>query len=376
MDKKKKRPKRLRVALAYNSYEESQHEAIPGDSSSGHELRIMIRRMARTLRGLGHDVSVLHLADDLAKLQRKLNSIRPHVVFNQYDDVVHGALYEMRFAAFIRMLGYPITGSPALALGLSRDKYMALSLMKGAGIPIPPETTLLERVSDIDRHKLHFPLIVHPGQEHAGIGMERNSVVHSKKALIEKTREIIRSYQQPALVQGFLPGREFNVGILGGRRLQVMPLAEVDYSRLPEGIPPIMSYAAKWVETSVEFKKTRVICPAEVEPRLAKLIGETAVKAFRIIGGWGYGRVDIRLDHEGLPHVLEVNCNPCLDEGMGLARSAEQAGISYPELMQAVIKASFEGPPFDIHLPIFISKSGAARRRSAARRRQPVKRPV
>lgn len=376
MEKKKRRLKRLRVALAYNSYEESQHETIPGDSSSGHELRIMIRRMARTLRGLGHDVSVLHLADDLAKLQRKLNSIRPHVVFNQYDDVVHGALYEMRFAAFIRMLGYPITGSPALALGLSRDKYMALSLMKGAGIPIPPETTLLERVSDIDRFKLHFPLIVHPGQEHAGIGMERDSVVHSKKALIEKTREIIRSYRQPALVQGFLPGREFNVGILGGRRLQVMPLAEVDYSRLPEGIPPIMSYAAKWVETSIEFKRTRVICPAQVDAKLTKLISDTAIKAFRTIGGWGYGRVDIRLDAEGLPRVLEVNCNPCLDEGIGLARAAEQAGIRYPELMQAVIKAAFEGPPYDIHLPIFTAKPGTPQALAGSRRRQPVKRPV
>ena len=376
MEKNKRRLKRLRVALAYNSYEESQHEATPGDSASGHDLRIMIRRMARTLRVLGHDVSVLHLADDLSKLQRKLNSIRPHIVFNQYDDVVHGALYEMRFAAFIRMLGYPITGSPALALGLSRDKYMALSLMKGAGIPIPPETTLLERVSDIDRHKLHFPLIVHPGQEHAGIGIKRDSVVHSKKALIEKTREIILSLKQPAMVQGFLPGREFNVGILGGRRLQVMPLAEVDYSRLPEGIPPIMSYAAKWVETSVEYKSTKVICPAEVEPRLAKHISDTAIKAFRTIGGWGYGRVDIRLDEENLPRVLEVNCNPCLDEGIGLSRAAEQAGISYPELLQGVIKAAFEGPPYDIQLPIFIPKQGVAKQRSASRRSQPVKRPV
>jgi len=361
--------KRLKVALVYNSYEDVQHEAAPGDSSSGQHLRLMIRRMARAMRGLGHDVAILHMAGDLSKLQRKLNRIRPHVIFNQYDDVVHGALYEMRFAAFIRMLGYPITGSPALALGLSRDKYMALSLMKGAGIPIPPETTLLERVSAIDYHKLHFPLIVHPGQEHAGIGMERNSVVHSKKALIEKTREVIRSFKQPALVQGFLPGREFNVGILGGRKLQVMPLAEVDYSRLPVGIPPIMSYAAKWVESSVEFKRTRVICPAKVEPSLAALISDTAARAFRVIGGWGYGRVDIRLDEEGLPRVLEVNCNPCLDEGIGLARSAEQAGISYPELLQAVIKAAFEGPPYDMFLPISTTKAVASTRRGSARSR-------
>ena len=106
--------KKLRVAVVYNSYEETQHEAVAGDNSSGHHLRLMIRRMARTLRSLGHDVVIIHLAGDLSSLQRKLNRLRPHVIFNQYDDVVHGALYEMRFAAFIRMLGYPITGSPAL----------------------------------------------------------------------------------------------------------------------------------------------------------------------------------------------------------------------------------------------------------------------
>jgi D-alanine-D-alanine ligase len=362
--------KKLRVAVVYNSYEETQHEAMAGDSSSGHHLRLMIRRMARTLRSLGHDVVIIHLANDLSSLQRKLKRLRPHVIFNQYDDVVHGALYEMRFAAFIRMLGYPITGSPALGLGLSRDKYMALSLLRGAGIPIPNDTTLLERVSEIDRHKWHFPLIVHPGQEHAGIGIARDSVVATKTALREKVREVIHSFKQPALVQCFLPGREFNVGILGGRKLRVLPLAEVDYSKLPAAIPPVMSYAAKWVETSVEFKRTRVICPAKVEPRLAELISDTAMKAFRTVGGWGYGRVDIRLDEEGLPHVLEVNCNPCLDKGIGLARSAERAGIGYAELLQLVIKAAFEGPPYDIHLPIFTTKP------VANARRQPVRRPV
>jgi len=367
--------KKLRVVVVYNSYEDTQHETVAGDNSSIHHLRLMIRRMARALRDLGHDVVAFHLAGDLSSLQRKLNRLRPHVVFNQYDDVVHGALYEMRFAAFIRMLGYPITGSPAMGLGLSRDKYMALSLLKGAGIPIPNDTILLERISEIDRRKWHFPLIVHPGQEHAGIGIGRDSVVHTKTALREKAREIFGSYKQPALVQSFLPGREFNVGILGGRKLRVLPLAEVDYSRLPAGIPSIMSYAAKWVQTSVEYKRTRVICPAKVEPQLATLIGDTAVKAFRAVGGWGYGRVDIRLDEDGLPRVLEVNCNPCLDKGIGLARSAERAGISYPELLQTVIKAAFEGPPYDMQLPIFTSKPRAAKRRTPARR-HPVKRPV
>lgn len=355
--------KKLRVALIYNAYTDSQPDE-KADTGSLHYLRQMIRGIARGLRRLRHEVVVMPLAGDLSVLQRKLDRLRPDVVFNQYDDVVHGALYEMRVAAFIRMLGYPMTGSPALGLGLSRYKYMSLSLLKGAGLPIPPSTALIERLGDLDEHKWTFPLIVHAAQEHAGIGLDRNSVVETKTALKEKAREILRMYKQPALVQHFVKGREFNVGLIGGRKVQVLPLAEVDYSQLPRKIPPIMSYAAKWVETSVEYQRTDVICPARVDAEMTALINRTAVKAFRAVGGWGYGRVDIRLDENGEPVILEVNCNPCLDSGMGLARSAEQAGITYPQLLQSIIKAAFEGPPYDMHLPIFsAADNGRARGR-------------
>jgi len=353
--------KKLRVALIYNAYTDAQPDE-KADTGSLHYLRQMIRGIARGIRRLRHDVAVVPLAGDLSVLYRKLDRLRPDVVFNQYDDVVHGALYEMRVAAFIRMLGYPMTGSPALGLGLSRDKYMSLSLLKGAGLPVPPSTALIERLGDLDGYKWTFPLIVHAAQEHAGIGLDRNSVVETKTALRDKAREILRTYKQPALIQHFLKGREFNVGLLGGRKVQVLPLAEVDYSRLPRKIPPIMSYAAKWVETSVEYQRTEVICPARVDPAMAALIAKTAVKAFRVVGGWGYGRVDIRLDESGAPVILEVNCNPCLDSGMGLARSAEQGGIGYPQLLEAIIKAAFEGPPYDRHLPIFSSPGGGMAR--------------
>jgi D-alanine-D-alanine ligase len=344
--------KKLRVALIYNAYTDAQPDD-KADTGNLHYLRQMIRGIARGLRRLRHDVVVIPLAGDLSVLQRKLDRLRPDIVFNQYDDVVHGALYEMRVAAFIRMLGYPLTGSPALALGLSRDKYMSLSLLKGAGLPIPPSTALIERLRDVGEHRWSFPLIVHASREHAGIGLDRDSVVGTKTALRDKAREILRDYKQPALVQHFLKGREFNVGLLGGRALRVLPIAEVDYSRLPRTIPPILSYAAKWVETSVEYRRTEVICPARVDAEMATLLNKTAVKAFRTVGGWGYGRVDLRLDENGQPVILEVNCNPCLDSGMGLARSAERDGMSYPELLQSVIKAAFEGPPYDMRLPIF-----------------------
>lgn len=349
----KRSRKRLHVALAYNA-DTGIVPDTPEDRGSVADLRQMIRDMARVLRSLGHRVTLLPLAHDLFAFQRKLRRLNPDVVFNQYDDVVHGALYEMRFAAMVRMMGYPLTGSPALALGLGRYKHMAASLLHGLGIPIPPCTELLERVGDVDRYEWKFPLIVQPSQEHAGIGLDRDSIVRSKTALRRQVGRILRTYSQPALAQLFLPGREFNVGILGGKKAQVLPLAEVNYGELPPEIPPIMSYAAKWIETSVEYQKTSVICPAPVTPELAREVCDIALRAFRAVRAWGYGRVDIRLDEAGRPRVLEVNCNASLEEGVALARSAERAGISYPELIQRIIDAALEGQPYDVNVAMQI----------------------
>lgn len=345
--------RRLHVVLIYNAMAPDGPES-PEDRSGMADLRSMIRRMARVLRRVGHRVTVLPLARDLFAFQRRLRRLKPDVVFNQYDDTVHGALYEMRVAALVRMMGYPLTGSPALALGLSRYKYMSATLLQGAGIPVPPQTELLERLSDVDRQRWHFPMIVQPSQEHAGIGTDRDSVVHTKKALRAKVRQVLDTYHQPALAQCFLPGREFNVGLLGGRKPTVLPLAEVNYSKLPADIPPIMSYAAKWMENSVEYRNTSVVCPAEVEPDLAREISRVSLRAFRAVNGWGYGRVDIRLDEEGNPRVLEVNCNPSLEEDVALARSARAVGISYADLLQQIVKAAMEGPPFDADLPMML----------------------
>jgi D-alanine-D-alanine ligase len=343
--------KKRHIAVVYNAYQEAVPDA-PEDRASSSDLRTQVRNIARHLRRLGHTVTVLPLADDLFAFQRRLRRVNPDVVFNLYDDVVHGALYDMRLAALVRMMGFPTTGCPALALGLTRYKFMAAGVLAGAGVPIPPNTAILETVGAVDRHRWEFPIIVQPGQEHGGVGLDRTSVVSSKKALRDRVREILRTYRQPALAQRFLPGREFNVGIVGGDRLRVLPLAEVDYTALPADIPPIMSYAAKWIETAEEYQKTKVMCPAQVEPELAQRISQVALQAFRAIGGRGYGRVDMRLDEADRPYVLEVNCNPCLDEGMGIARSAERAGIPFPKLLELIIRAALEPIPYDQEVPM------------------------
>jgi D-alanine-D-alanine ligase len=122
-----------------------------------------------------------------------------------------------------------------------------------------------------------------------------------------------------------------------------------------------MSYAAKWEENTIEYQRTSIVCPAKVEPGLARRIEDVALRAFRAVGAWGYGRVDMRLDEDGVPRVLEVNCNPLLDRGVGIARSAERAGIPFPELLQVIIRAAFEGPPFDLSIPMPDAGRGARR---------------
>jgi D-alanine-D-alanine ligase len=339
----KKFMKRLHIALIYNGSAEVAPE-LPTDRASTADLVEMIRMIARTLRRLGHQVTILPLTSDFFAFQRKLRRLNPDVVFNQFEDFAHGATDDMRLVALLRLMGYPHTGAPALALGLSHYKFTIASLLAGAGVPIPPNTALLETIGAVREHKWRFPLIVQPSQEHAGLGLSRDSIVWSKKALRQKVRDVLRDFQQPALVQHFLSGREFNVGLLGGRKMRVLPLAEVNYTQLPTDVPPIMSYAAKWMEDSVEYQKTSIVCPAPVEPDLARRIEKVSLNAFRAVGGWGYGRVDVRLDENGEPCVLDINCNCCLDEGMGLARSAEQAGISYPQLLETIVKAALERP--------------------------------
>jgi D-alanine-D-alanine ligase len=140
---------------------------------------------------------------------------------------------------------------------------------------------------------------------------------------------------EEVLVQEYVAGREFNVGFVGRRML---PLAEIRFDGMPEGTWPIVSYAAKWIPGSPEDEGTLPVCPAEVDPELAKRIGEVAREAWVYVsGGEGYGRVDLRLNEEGQPYVLEVNPCPDLSSNAGLARMGRAFGWSYDDLVMQVV---------------------------------------
>jgi D-alanine-D-alanine ligase len=139
------------------------------------------------------------------------------------------------------------------------------------------------------------------------------------------------------LVQQYIPGREFNVGIVGTRTL---PVAEIDFSTMPQGSWPILTYAAKWQVGSPEDLGSVPVCPAPVSERLTARLVRTAEAAWRAMQGKGYGRVDLRLDGEGKPWVLEVNPNPDLTDEAGLARMGRAAGWEYPEMVRRIAEVA------------------------------------
>jgi D-alanine-D-alanine ligase len=148
---------------------------------------------------------------------------------------------------------------------------------------------------------------------------------------------VLESYRQPALIERYLDGREFNVSVLGNDEPRVLPISEIDYSKLPPEVPRILFYEAKWMEDSPYYLETPAICPARgLSASLARKIEQIARRAFMAMGCRGYARVDMRVGR-GRPYVLEVNGNPSLAPNAGLARSARQAGLTYPDLVSRIL---------------------------------------
>ena len=161
-------------------------------------------------------------------------------------------------------------------------------------------------------------------------------MVADRKSLKARIAAMTEQFDE-VLVQQYIAGREFNVGIVGDRTL---PLAEIDFSDMPAGTWPILTYAAKWQAGSVEDLGSRPVCPAQISQRFADRLSRLAEAAWRTMQGKSYGRVDIRVDDAGKPWILEVNPNPDLTDEAGLSRMAKAAGWDYSELIRRIAEGA------------------------------------
>jgi D-alanine-D-alanine ligase len=302
-----------------------------------------IGAVEEALRSLGHQGYVMAIRDEIFTVIHWLKEIRPDVVFNLCESVYGNACWEMNIPALLDLFRIPYTGSSSLTLGLCLDKGKVKDILQSQGI-LTPRYTVFDRGDPIPGDG--FPLIVKPLHEDGSLGIWKESVVYDDEALNRQIRYVLQWYQQPALIEEFIEGRELNVGLFEtDGKVEVLPISEIDYSEFPEGIPKICGYEAKWETESPEYQKSKPICPAQLEPMVQKRVEQIALKVFKLFGCQDYARVDMRLDSEGKAFVLEVNPNPDISPQSGMARAIKVQGMTYTEFIGNLLERALLRKP-------------------------------
>ena len=259
----------------------------------------------------------------------RLKRGRFDVAFNMCEGIDGVAELEPPVIGLLELFGVPYTGGSSYTTTMCLRKHVVNALLSHAGLPVPPWITL-RRGSRI--RSVGYPAIVKPAAEDASIGVEQRSIVRSARGLKARVDAMLVSFDE-VIVQRYVEGRELNVGIVGD---MVLPIAEIDFTTMPKGLWPIVTYRSKWDTGSEEDLGSIPRCPAELPARVANEVRRVAMDSWRLVGGHGYGRVDMRLDSNGQPWVLEVNANPDIAPDAGLARMARVAGIEYATLVRTI----------------------------------------
>jgi len=263
------------------------------------------------------------------------------LVFNICEGIDGEAVHEARVISVLELLGVPFTGSGSWTTALTLRKNVVNGLLDRAGLPVP-RWAHIRRGEEIT--SVGFPAICKPVAEDASVGIEQRSVVRSMRALTARVEAMFEGWDE-VLVQRFIDGREVNVGILGD---DLLPIAEIDFGDMPKGMWHIVSYRSKWETGSDEDLGAKPNCPADLPEDLANELTQIARTAWHVVGGEGYGRCDFRIDQSGRPWLLEVNANPDISPGAGLARMAGVATIGYSQLIRKVCECAL-GPKQDDH---------------------------
>ncbi|MGH7192321.1 MAG: D-alanine--D-alanine ligase family protein, partial [Candidatus Saccharimonadales bacterium] len=247
---------------------------------------------------------------------------------------------ESQVTGLLEMTGIPFTGSGSECLSLVLHKARTKWLLRGAGLPtagfqyLPAVRPVAEDevVSLLDSG----PVIVKPAHEDASLGIGPESVVRDAHALAAQIDRVRRRYGD-VMVEQFLPGREFNAGILALPESTLLPLAEIEYQ---PGASGLVSYDAKWTPGTADYGGTPVRCPAQVSEDLAAEINRVSLAAFHLTGARDYARVDLRLDTEDRVCILEVNANPDISPSAGLARAILASGMPYREFVRRLVETA------------------------------------
>jgi len=327
-----KPPSPVPVLLLYNVVEQlDQGEA--RDLVTDQEVIHTAESIAEGLRSTGHDVTVAPVHDE-ADILRAAQQRDPGttLVFNLCENLGGRPEDEAKVPRLLEQLGLQYTGSPARTLATCLNKAYTKEQLASRHVPTAPYQVFHCASEAI---VVPLPAIVKPQAQDASIGIDRNSVVRDECALRQRVGYILDTYRQPALVEAFIVGREFNVGVWGNGVAHTLPLAEIDFSVWADLYTHVVHFDAKWDEGCAEYQTMNVICPSPVEADLAERIRTVALAAYATMGCRDYARIDLRVK-DGVPYVLEVNPNPCLATDGGFANAARIAGYDYAHMAHQI----------------------------------------
>ncbi|OGU27573.1 MAG: hypothetical protein A2X66_06700 [Ignavibacteria bacterium GWA2_54_16] len=299
----------------------------------------------RALQQEGYKATLFNMNGDVQRLLDFVKQKQPDVIFNLCESVGNESAHEMHIAGLYELLGIPYTGAPAFVLGSCLNKARTKEILAFHGIKTA-RFAIVKNIGELQEDLgLKYPLIVKPSREDASTGIDNGSVVEDLASLKKKVRGIFSEYDQPALIEEYINGRELNVAIVGNKRPIVFPISEIDFSGLPANYPKIVTYNAKWMQGTIEYTGTVGVCPAPIPAELEKKVKEIALKCYKVMGLRDYGRVDLRIDKNLVPYVLEVNPNPDLSDDAGFARSARTYGMSFEDTVAKIVEYALERMP-------------------------------
>ena len=326
------------VAIVYNEPQPSRYDK-NRETKAVAGILPCVEAVRQALLKLKYDVTVIPLLPPRESIKKILDSLDKDIIFNLFEGFPGEPDTEALVPDILSETGKPYTGCPAATLRKALDKFGVKKSLKATGIPTPDFQLLSPQ--KIHLFRLQFPCIVKPSHEDASHGITPESVVNDEVSLQQRVKTIYENYGNQVIVEEFINGREFNVTVLGNSHPEVLPASEIVYT-LPPEMPPILTYEAKWEPDSIYYKNTKVVCPAKIRSKERESIQKTALAAFGLFGCSGYARVDMRMDSESKINVIEVNPNPDISPGAGVALQAAAASLSYEKLIEKIVRLGLE----------------------------------
>ena len=334
---------KLKVAVLYDVWGEEETPESEAAAESGRKRKEKEDReeIFDALTKLGHEPSY-HVLDGRPQSLYGLGKCGAELIFNLTESYAGDDTKEMNVAAYMDLLGIPYTGAGPHAHFLAQDKATAKKMFAFHGIRTPYFATSYRGRSE-HAHNVNFPLIVKPQSEDGSIGIDAEAVVNSVKELMERVEYLQNEFDSPALIEEYIEGREIYAAILGSyEHTEVLPLVELDLSKLPEGTPRIASRDVKFEKDSSAYKLTKSQIAEDLDEQTVQKLSETALAAYQAVKLRDYGRIDMRLTPAGDVYVIEANPNPWLSSKHEFAMAAKKSGRSYTQLIEEIVEMAME----------------------------------